>query len=377
MENLFYCGLDLGLEATQVSYYSWKTREPESVGFSGRQKDFLMPAVLCRDEKAGEWPDRELLEQQLKRIMEIIDQCAGKSEIAMLGVTLPEKAEGLRGVLTGIFGGLGIRADKLLFLSHTECFMYYTVNTAPELWTGDVALFDYDKENFNYERLMFSRKKQPLPVISEHQDFTKELAEHTVQDETPERKAYWFYNMAMQQLHKQQVTTVYVTGTGFAGGWAEDALRRLCDGRRVFFGQNLYTKGACYAAKMAGDKSCRNFVFLSGNMIRESISLRIYHDTRNGYLKLAEAGTDYRQVEKKLHIILDDTSEIEFLVDHALKKGPLHEVMILDNLMKRENKTIRLELTLFYADRDTPVVQIRDLGFCREKSTGRIWEQIL
>ncbi len=44
---------------------------------------------------------------------------------------------------------------------------------------------------------------------------------------------------------------------------------------------------------------------------------------------------------------------------------------------KRENKTVMLELSLSYADRETPVVQIRDLGFGREAGTRRIWEQIL
>ena len=76
-------------------------------------------------------------------------------------------------------------------------------------------------------------------------------------------------------------------------------------------------------------------------------------------------------------MVLDDTQEIEFLVSNALKREPVHEVMILENLIRRENKTVMLELSLSYADRETPVVQIRDLGFGSYAKTGRIWEQIL
>ena len=295
----------------------------------------------------------------------------------MLAVTLPEKAEVLKDILAEFFIRLGIKKEELMFVSRTECFISYTVNMPQSLWMNDVVLFDYNEESFYYERLSFARTKQPLPVVSERKDFTKELTEQGISKETPERKAYWFYNLAMQQLHKQLVATVYVTGSGFAGGWAEDVLCRLCDGRRIFFGQNLYTKGACYAAKMATEKTDQNFLFLSENRIRDSIAIKIYHDARNGYMELVRAGTDYRRVNKRLQMILDDTTEIEFLVDNVLKKSPVHEVMILDNLMKRKNKTIRLELNLFYVDRDTPVVQLRDIGFGAEKATGRIWEQIL
>ncbi len=154
-----------------------------------------------------------------------------------------------------------------------------------------------------------------------------------------------------------------------------DALKKLCDGRRVFYGQNLFARGACYAAAM--HRAEQEFIFLGEDMTREDIMLKAYHDAREQYFVLSQAGSDYRAVKRTLRFILDDTNEIEFLVDHVMRREPLHEVMILDHLMQRENKTVRLELSLFYVDRDTPVVQIRDIGFGREKTTYRIWEQVL
>ena len=87
--------------------------------------------------------------------------------------------------------------------------------------------------------------------------------------------------------------------------------------------------------------------------------------------------SDYRRVKRNLRFILVYKNEVEFLVDHVMRREPLHEVMILDHLMQRENKTLRLELSLFYVDRDTPVIQLRDIGFGRERTTHRIWEQLL
>lgn len=370
MESRFCCGLDLGLSAVQISYYNGKTKL-ESASLSDAQIGGL-PAGILKDA-----PAQKELESYLSRILDIVRQCAGKQEIRMLGITLPPKEERLFRVLAEVFERLGIKREKLLFVSHTECFMYYTVNTAPELWAEDVALFDYDKEAFYYEKLSFVRKKRPLPVISQRQELAAEVFDQMQSEEAPEKKSRWFLNIALQQLDRQPAATVYVTGDGFSDGWAEDALLRLCDNRRVFFGQNLYTNGACYAAKMAVDKSSSNFIFLSENKIRENIFVRIYHDTRIGYMELAKAGIDYRQAGRTLRIILDDTNEVEFLVDHCLKRGPMHEVMILENLVKCENRTMCLELTLFYTDRDTPVVQVRDIGFGARKTTYRIWEQIL
>ena len=414
MADSFYYGLDLSWDITQISRFNGKTGQPESVCFSGEQQELLMPAVLCRladgswvsgqeaiqlaargegmlvsgllvrlmtgkeELIAGEtWSADALMEQYLRNLLEICRQCCGTSEITRLAVTLPVKAEELRGPIGNIFVRIGVPEEKLKFLSHTECFMYYCINMPKELWQNDVALFDCDEERFLYERLSCSKRKQPLTMFARSEDFSEEYHIHTAKEEPAERKAYWFYQLAMQQLHNQPVTALYITGSGFADGWADETMRRLCEGRRVFFGQNLYTKGACYAAKMAEEGTDADCVLLSGDMIQESIYVKLYHGAKERYVELVRAGEDYRSAGCQCRIILDDTQEIEFLVSNVLKKEPVHEVMILENLMKRENKTIMLELSLSYADRETPVVRIRDLGFGREACTRRIWEQIL
>lgn len=412
-ENFF--GLDLGEEMTQLSRYSDRNQTPESVSLSGKDQEFLMPAVLCYRASAEEWLAGEealrlaargggelvrnllrklkakeevqlngasftakfLMERYLKCVLNLLRLRCGALEITRMAVTAPQLDEELITALTDIFVSLGIRKEQLLFLNRTECFMYYTIHTKAELWTNEVALFDYDGEHFYYDKLSFARKRKPVAVIAKHTDFTQELQSQWKKGEPEERRAYWFYEMAMQQFHKQYVTTVYVTGLGFEGGWAGETLKKLCNGRRVFQGQNLYTKGACYAARMLTLGLRRDYVFLAGNMVKESIFLRLYQNAHNEYLELVSAGTPYEQVHKRFRIILDATDELEFLVDDVLKKEPLHEVMILENLMQRENKTIRLELELMYIDRDTPVVRVRDVGFGSYESTRRIWEQIL
>lgn len=412
MEDIFCYGLDLNWDVALISRYNVKTKEPEPVCFGRDEQELSMPVVLSRRSLDGEWlsgqeavraavrGDAEqaggllrrlledtgavlggeayradfLMEEYLRRIVAMIRQSGGV-QITLLAVTLPESAKELEQKLTEIFGRLGIQKEQLLFLSHTECFMRYIVNMKQELRMNDAALFACDNEHFYYDRVYFSRKKEPQSVMSERKDFTAEYYGGGIDKEEAERKAYWFYNMVQQQLSSQTVASVFVTGAGFADGWAMEALKKLCEGRRVFYGQNLFVRGACYGAYM--ELTSREYIFLNENMTREDIMVKAYRDAKEQYFVLSEAGSDYRTVKSTLRFILDDTNEVEFLVNHAMRREPVHEVMILDHLMQRENKTVRLELRLFYVDRDTPVVQLRDIGFGRECTTYRIWEQIL
>lgn len=412
MEEEFCYGLDLGWEMALLSRYNVRTKEPEPVCCGKDGQELSMPILIGRRSVDGEWlcgqeaahavadgkaqaagsllkrllsgeevflcgqtyHAKSLMEEYLRWVLSLLNPPAGK-RITMLAVTLPEGAREACGTLADLFARLDVAVGQLLFLSHTECFMRYVVNMKQDIWAHDTALFECGETHFYYERVYFSRKREPMAALSEKKDLTGEYYGRGIYREGAERKSYWFYNMVQQQLKNQPVASVFVTGSGFADGWAMGALQKLCEGRRVFYGQNLFARGACYAAHMHfGKPVC---LFLTEDMTREDILVKAYHDAKEQYLLLSEAGSDYRTVRQTLRFILDDTDEVEFLVDHAMRREPLHEVMILDHPVRRGNKTVCLELRLFYVDRDTPVVQLRDIGFGKERTTYRIWEQIL
>ena len=47
---------------------------------------------------------------------------------------------------------------------------------------------------------------------------------------------------------KDTYSCAYLTGEAFSKEWAKESLAFLCRRRKVFLGQNLYTKGACHAS---------------------------------------------------------------------------------------------------------------------------------
>lgn len=62
---------------------------------------------------------------------------------------------------------------------------------------------------------------------------------------------------------KRIVSSVFLTGEGFENDWYPKSLRVLCNGRRAFIGNNLYSKGACYTAYRKLYMHIENPVYLS------------------------------------------------------------------------------------------------------------------
>jgi hypothetical protein len=184
--------------------------------------------------------------------------------------------------------------------------------------------------------------------------------------------------MANQLLFKRLTTSLFFTGTGFVGDWVDNTLKKLCVGRRVFKGQNLYTKGACYAAWALYYGELKEYLLLSDEMITSTIELKVYQNAKDVNYPLAKLGTPWWQVNEAISVILDSTNELELTVTNLLKREPIRETLRIDGLMERENKTVRLSIQLHYVDRETAVLTVRDTGFGQfYETTYRIWEQTL
>src|SRR5690606_17594852 len=126
---------------------------------------------------------------------------------------------------------------------------------------------------------------------------------------------YTFKTLADTVLFKQIISTLYFTGKGFEGEWAKNAIKSLSIRGRAFLGQNLYTKGACYAAKeLSGDSSLENYLLLNEEMITSSLWIRVYRDAKMVDLPIAEAGTPWYEVNKSVEVIPEDEAGIEIII---------------------------------------------------------------
>ena len=175
------------------------------------------------------------------------------------------------------------------------------------------------------------------------------------------------------------VTTIYVTGKGFDQRWATDALKELCNGRRVFRGQNLFNKGAAYAARMLTDREkTKEFIFLDDDMLTSDISIRTYHNAKMHDVVLAKAGTLWSDIDESIDIIPDNEDEIQITDKNVLTRETRGHILSLSGFAVRDNKTTRFTVRIRFADQYTCIVTLKDNGFGEfYPSTNRIWERYI
>ncbi|MGN0166266.1 MAG: DUF5716 family protein [Lachnospiraceae bacterium] len=408
-------GLDLGVDTTQISV-SVDGSEPESVSISPNKSMFLIPTVLCvrhdtrdwifgddaircRNRDAGifvngilekvesgdrvnimgaEFTGNQLLERFIRKIFTALRQRYLRDNIEKVIVTVRNKTSVLSKAIEDSFEAVGVEKDRVRILRYMESFMYYSVSQKKELWTNDVSLFDFDEEGLKYYQLSTGKKQLPVTVTATGRDFSDELNFTMLASMVDTRLANIFKSITDKLLYRQILSTIYFTGVGFDGDWADEVIKSLCPGRRVFKGQNLYAKGAAHCGLIESNPEYKDFLFLTDDQVRYSVSIRMFKDNRIGEYTMVAAGTNWEEVNAKTVGILDNTDEIFFTIYHTVKKETKHIVMNLRNIEQRENKTTRVSVGVKFLDRDTAVITIKDLGFGEFfDNSYRIWEKVI
>ncbi len=407
-------GLDIGDRVIQMSCFDHKLFEPVSIGYmvNGERQYELSPAIAVKD---GEWlwgdaalaadtsyihvdniidcirlydkfeaggytfHSKEVMKRFLTKELSLLNEYYPNNRIKKLVVTMVDKEERLAYYITQACEELGIKSDRLVLQSHKQSYMYYAVSQAKELWLNNVGLFEYEREGLTYSQISIDRRSIPYIVGVEKKDLSDLMPYSMIEQEGDIDLSYAFNNVAGTVLHKQMVTTIYVTGEGFAGEWAKEALKQLCTGRRVFRGQNLFTKGACYAAReFCGEGKLGEFIFLDEDMITSDVSIRVYHDAQMQDIVLAKAGTVWSDIDSSIDVIPDGEDEIQIITRNVMLHETKAHMLSLSGFEGRENKMTRFTIRLRFADKDTCIVTLKDNGFgefC--PSTNRIWERYI
>lgn len=409
-------GIDLTDEFVQISVYQYQTQDVVTALCSSEDANPRIPACLLVKESTKEWVCGEeakrfaklasgvfidsllsklkerqsievyqaeftpvmLMTKFFKKLLGEVRKHYANASIAKLVLSVDEPYGTIGDQLYESLAALGLERDRVTVSGRIETFMYYILNQNPQLWANEVGLFHFDEERAYYYRLSVNRYCDPKAVSVKKIDLSEEFQYPMLTQEEQSKLSFRFEKAIGQLLFKRLVTSIFFTGSGFISDWADPVLKKLCVGHRIFKGQNLYTKGACYQAKSMYHEELKDYMLFTEDMITSTISLRVYQEAKEKNLVLAKAGTPWQQVHHRMTVILDRTNEMQFFVSNLQKREPIQEVFRVDHLMERENKTIRLSLELRFVDRETAVITIRDTGFgAFYETTHRIWEQRL
>lgn len=407
-------GMDLGSETTQMSCFDFTTYEPNPIGRLIKDKrEYEIPTALALDPARGEWywideakaqeegmirlkhlledvlrddtimmgtltlDSYQVLKRYMVKVLSILKEYYPNDTIRKLVVTVEKREKRLVDYLTRICEELGIPQNGLRVQNYRQSYMYYAISQPKELWSNNVGLFELGNNGLWYSQIDINRKTEPYIIGVTQKDLTEDMDWEALEEEGDESISYAFLNAAQTVLHKQYVTTLYVTGKGFDGEWANDALKELCMGRRIFRGQNLFTKGACFAAReLSGEGKLDHCLFLDEEMVASNVYLRTYKDAQDHEELLVKAGTTWSEVDGSVDVIPDQEEEIQIIVQDVLKHETRAHMLSLSGFSNRENKTTRFTIRIRFADRTTCIVTLKDNGFgeiC--PASNRVWER--
>ena len=400
MTESYYIGVDLCSDSTQISFYNDIKREPETVNQLNNKETYMMPNILFYSKETGDWyVGSEASETRFKEEGIILDELykkANSEEVVEVGdksytnrqlflrmikmhiesflyryegatvkklvISIPEYNKDVFRVLSVLHKELGLPKEAVSITSHLDSGLYYIFNQSQDLWVNSVALFDYSADGLNYYRIDVARGKEPWQISVSHVDYTKQFNmalfcnDNILMDTT-------FARIADEEMKQTYISSVFLTGVGFSEKWMNKSRNILCQGRRVFAGQNIYTKGACYKA-VGGEyeEFYKKFFVETVENVTYDIGISS-GDEEDEFIPITTGGNQWYNTHGSVNVILDDTDEITLVYRNKLLETETRETVKLHGIPKRPNKTSKFSLSVEFENPHQGAVIIKDVGF--------------
>ena len=285
--------------------------------------------------------------------------------------TVPELTEKTAQLFRDIALEMGINKRHIFIQDYKESFCYYLFYQPKELWQYEAALFSCERNEI--KAYILRRLKQGLgggkttfvtvdEVASTHM---KELAAvYPVLNEDKAKDAdIRFRKFIDSVFDKHLVSSVFLTGEGFENNWYPTSLRVLCNGRRAFIGNNLYSKGACYAAYRKLYMHIEDPVYLSESKLTDQITVNMRVDGQEMWYPIVSWGAHWYESNNQWEALLEKVEDIELRVESLVQGTVKTEVISLDRFPKRGEYSMRLQLETQFLDEKTCKITVRDVGF--------------
>lgn len=425
--NKVVVGFDLENDYSQISYCRADQSMPDTVSLVMGEEQYNIPTLLCKkreSDEAGAWSigkealkvsaqgngilvedlvllaknnvsvkvDEEdltaeaLLTIFFKKAIAILSVYVKTEDIGAIAFTMRDMNRQLMENVRKAAEGLGLKDTKLYFLSHEDCFFQYMIHQPEEMWIHDVLLYDYRTDGVKSYLLQMNRKTNPVACFIESELFPQLKPDGLSQKTEAEKNAMYkqldaeLLEIAGGQCEKKNITSVFLLGDYFSGEWCKETLRYLCRGRRVFQGNNLFSKGACYGAreKVYPSTLSASYVYLSEDKLRANIGMICDRGQEEIYFPILDAGTNWYDAKREFDVMLIKNNTFTLnIVPVDGSKTRLAKIS-LEGMRVRGNKTNRVGLRFFMEDPQAVQIEITDKGFGEFfPSTGRKWRECL
>lgn len=415
-------GYDLGHQFAQISYCGLGEEQPETVSAVAGTEQYNIPAVLCKRSGVGQWyygkeaikfakEEAGILVEDLlelaqrgedvivegepydpvalltlfvKRSLSLLNIRLSFSQVEAVMFTVEELTPRMVDVLSRVAAGLQLKVQRLCFQSHRESFYAYTLHQSAELRKKDVVIFEYNTQ-LKMLRLECNQRTTPMVVLINEQCFPEMMRrvwaeEEDVRERQKQELDELFGHLAKQALEGKEISTIFLLGDGFKEGWAKESLKILCRNRRVFQGNNLYSKGACYGMleRLNPSEEWKKHVYLGVDKLKSNVGMKALRRGEDSYYAILDAGTNWYEASADFDVILESGDTVDFIVTPLTGGTVLDRPVHLQGIPERPRGTTRLNVHIEMTAINQAAVTIEDLGFGELfPSSGKAWSSTI
>ena len=434
--NGFILGMDLDDRYAQISRWLPGEQKPETLSAEAEGEEYMIPAVLCRRTDRDVWTyGREALQTAERGEGVLVDHLlssalqgkkveAGgeifeatallalfiKGSLSLLGGTSRGALRGYRGLEKADFFMftfekvdrqalemvervallLSLSPERVSCQSRAESFFYYNINQPEELWRHLCMICDFGGRTLKTMLFEANHHTRPATVtVSEEEQASltrhiPEGKEYEVKEpsgEMAEEMDEAFLALFQKLSAGKIIDTIYLIGDGFEGNWYQKTLSALCMNRRVFRGNNLYSKGACYgggykAAQKSRQKAGQEYVYLGADMLKVNLGLDAVKRGEDIYFSLLDAGMNWFDARGECDFLLDQDHAFSLRLSPVSGRKARQIVVTLSGVPERPPGTTRIHLTVSCPDAETVKLRMEDKGFGDFfPSSGLAWEE--
>lgn len=408
-------GYDIGWDYAQISYCDMAGEQVETVSSVAGAESFSIPTVLCKKVGVNQWyygkeaiqyakenqgilienllqialegepiqiDDTEydpvaLLTLFFKRTLGMLSSVAGTEKMEALMITCDRMDDTVAEMFDKLSANLRLKTERISYQSHQESYYHYLTHQQGELWKEPSILFDYRRNKMTCFRMECNKKTKPVVTFihREEEEFpsreslsAKEEIGNQILDKT-------FLELAQEKVGMGRVASVYLIGDDFSEDWLKDSLKFLCDRRRIFLGNNLFCKGACYGMleQIKPSGISREYVFLGDDKLKSNVGMNVMKQGNSSYLALLDAGSNWKKATASIEFYLKDDKGVELTVTSLVGGG---KTVVPISLEDFPGEVSRIRMTLSMKEESLLHASFEDLGFGEFRpAENRIWEK--
>lgn len=416
-----FVGYDLGERYAQISYCLFGKSDVETVAPVVGTKQYNIPFILCKRKGTNQWlygkeAVKSADEEDMCPLEDILSLAKKGTEVELDGKTYDpvalltlfvRKSLGLMSfivpvehigailftvdkmddrmveVLLQVAANLRVKTEHIYFQSHTESLYSFVLYQPSELWAYQVVVCEHDGRYLRTYRMECNKRTTPIVALIEEAGYETVVVPEENEEENVKADAFRvaderFLGILEKLCEGRIVSSAYLLGDGFREEWHKKSLQFLCRNRRVFQGNNLYSRGAVYSLleKFDPSEAGKTHIFLGEDKLKANIGMRVLRQGKESYYALLDAGENWYELHKSCEIFLGKEREVSFVVTPLNGKNPLTKTISLTGARETKAPFTRFALDVAMASANTVHVSVTDLGLGEFfPATGQKWEE--